>query len=63
MTLQTIERKMKEFLAHLTERHPNLTQGRKAFGKSITCQFVDQRNSYANRKHTKDYQHESLSTA
>ena len=29
MTLQTIDEKMKEFLAHLTERHPNLTQGEK----------------------------------
>ena len=29
MTLQTIDEKMKEFLAHLTDRHPNLTQGEK----------------------------------
>ena len=29
MTLQTIDEKMKEFLAHLTERHPDLTQGEK----------------------------------
>lgn len=29
MTLQTIDEKTKEFLTHLTERHPNLTQGEK----------------------------------
>ena len=28
-TLQTIDEKSQEFLAHLTERHPNLTQGEK----------------------------------
>ena len=28
-TLQTIDEKTQEFLAHLTERHPNLTQGEK----------------------------------
>ena len=63
MTLQTIDEKMKEFLAHLTERHPNLTQGEKHLASLLRVNLVDQRNSYANRKHTKDYQHESLSTA
>lgn len=29
MTLQTIDEKTKEFLTHLTKRHPNLTQGEK----------------------------------
>ena len=28
-TLQTIDEKTQEFLAHLKERHPNLTQGEK----------------------------------
>lgn len=62
-TLQTIDEKSQEFLAHLTERHPNLTQGEKTPCQPAACKPFDQRNRHADRQHAQDHQHEPLPPA